>query len=260
MGILNITPDSFYAQSRCKNNKEILQRAETIIYEGGNIIDIGACSSRPGAVDTSSEEEIGKLMPALNLIRKTFPTIPISVDTYRSDVAQKVIKEGEADIINDISGGEIDSKMFDVIAELNVPYILTHIKGNPQTMQDEPYYENVMSEIMLWFAKKVELLRKTGVKDIIIDPGFGFGKTIEHNFILLKNLKQFKFFELPVMVGLSRKSMISKSLGITPEKSLNGTTVLNTIALLEGANILRVHDVKETQECVNLIREVLGMK
>jgi dihydropteroate synthase len=148
MGILNITADSFYAQSRCKNNTEILKRAETIVYEGGNIIDIGACSSRPGAVAISSEEEIGKLMPALNLIRKTFPAIPISVDTYRSDVAQKVIKEGEADIINDISVGEIDSKMFDVIAELNVPYILTHIKGNPQTMQYEPYYENVMSEIM----------------------------------------------------------------------------------------------------------------
>jgi dihydropteroate synthase len=173
-------------------------------------------------------------------------------------VAQKVVKEGEADIINDISGGEMDNKMFDVISELNVPYILTHIKGNPQTMQNNPYYKDLMGEIMLWFAKKVELLRNNGVKDIIIDPGFGFGKTLEQNFILLKNLQQFKFFELPILIGVSRKSMIYKSIGITPEESLNGTTVLNTLALLGGANILRVHDVKEAVECVNLTQKVLS--
>jgi dihydropteroate synthase len=170
-GILNLTSDSFYAQSRCKNDTEILKRAETIVNEGGQIIDVGACSSRPGANDISINEEISKLMTALTLIRKTFPEIPVSVDTYRADVAQKVVKEGEADIINDISGGDIDSKMFEVISELNVPYILTHIKGNPQTMQNNPYYEDLMTEIMLWFAKKVEFLRQNGVKDIIIYPG-----------------------------------------------------------------------------------------
>jgi dihydropteroate synthase len=260
MGILNITSDSFYAQSRCKNDAEILKRAETIVNEGGQIIDIGAYSSRPGATDISIDEEISRLMLALHLIRKTFPKIPVSVDTYRADVAQKVVKEGDADIINDISGGEMDEKMYDIIAELNVPYILTHIKGNPQTMQNNPQYEDLMSEIMLWFAKKVELLRKNGVKDIIIDPGFGFGKTIDHNFILLKNLPQFQFFELPVMVGISRKTMIYKLLDISAEESLNGTTVLNTVALLGNAKILRVHDVKEAVECVKLTKKLIMIK
>jgi len=258
MGIVNITPDSFYADSCCKTDAEILKRVETIINEGGDIIDVGACSSRPGAGQITSEEESGRLLPALHLIRKHFPDIIVSADTYNSDVAKKAVKEGEADIINDISGGEFDNKMFDIIAELNVPYILTHIKGNPQTMQNNPHYEDLMGEIMLWFAQKVDLLRIKGVKDIIIDPGFGFGKTIEQNFMLIKNISQFKIFELPLLVGISRKSMIYKLFDATPEESLNGTTVLNTILLLNGANILRVHDVKEARECVTLSQKIFN--
>lgn len=256
MGIVNITPDSFYAESRCKNETEILKRVETVINEGGQIVDVGACSSRPGVVPISQEEEIERLFPALNLIRKHFPDIPISVDTFRAEVAQKSVNECEADIINDISGGEFDDKMFDTIAKLNVPYILTHIQGNLQTMQDNPQYKDLIGEIMLWFSQKVDLLRMKGVNDIIIDPGFGFGKTIEHNFTLIKNIEQFKFFELPILVGVSRKSMIYKFLDTTPEESLNGTTVLNTIVLFKGANILRVHDVKEAIECVTLIKKI----
>jgi len=257
MGIVNITSDSFYATSRCKNDTEILKRVETIINEGGKIIDIGAISSRPDAEDMTVEEEINRLIPALQLIRNKFPEIVVSVDTYQAIVAQRAVNEGEADIINDISGGEIDKSMFDTIAELNVPYILTHIKGNPKTMQINPHYQDIISEIMLFFAKKLNLLRMSGVKDVIIDPGFGFGKNINHNYSLLKNLHEFKIFELPVMVGISRKSMIYKTLNTTIEQCLNGTTVLNTISLLGGAKILRVHDVKEAVESVTLTQKLL---
>jgi dihydropteroate synthase len=256
MGILNITSDSFYTPSCCKNDTEILRRVETIINEGGKIVDVGGASSRPGAEHVSVESEIERLMPALHLIRKHFPSIPISVDTYNAPVALKTITEGAADIINDISGGQMDDTMFDTVAELNVPYVLTHLKGNPQTMQNNPSYENIMREVLLWFAERVELLRQKGVKDIIIDPGFGFGKSVEHNFTLMNNLQQFKIFELPILIGISRKSMIYKLLDITAEQSLNGTTILNTIALTKGANIIRVHDVKQAVECIELTNKL----
>ena len=257
MGIVNITPDSFYEASRCVDEKSILKKVEKIINEGGRIIDLGAYSSRPGAEHISQEEEIKRLLPALQSIRKYFPDIPISIDTFRASVAKKSIEEGEADIINDISGGNMDDTMFDTIAQLNVPYILTHIQGTPQTMQTEPLYNDLMVDITMWFAQKVNLLRSKGVNDIILDPGFGFGKTLDQNYILMKNLSSFAAFELPLLVGISRKSMIYKLLDTTPEQSLNGTSVLNTIALQSGANILRVHDVKEAVECVNLTRKIM---
>ena len=256
MGIINLTDNSFYAGSRYNTEKEILNRVETIINEGGKIVEIGACSTRPGVVLENSQQEIDKIVSALNIIRKHFPNISIAVDTFRSEVAQKAIIEGEADIINDISGGELDNKMFDTIANLNVPYILTHIKGTPQTMQQNPHYENLIGEIMIDLAQKVDILRKKGVNDIIIDPGFGFGKTLDQNYELLKNLKQFRIFGLPIMVGISRKTMIYNFLNIKPEDALNGTTILNCIALLKGANILRVHDVKEAVETINLIQKL----
>ena len=256
MGIVNITSDSFYSASRCSSDTEILKRVETIVNEGGQIVDIGACSTRPSAVFLSIDQEINKLVTSLNLIRKNFPEITISVDTFRAEVAQKAIKEGDADMINDISGGEIDEKMFDTIAQLNVPYILTHIKGVPQTMQENPQYDNLIEEIMLSLAQKVDILRKKGVKDIIIDPGFGFGKTVEQNYELMTNLENFNIFELPILVGISRKSMIYNLLETTPENSLNGTTILNTIALLKGANILRAHDVKEAVETILLTKMI----
>ena len=257
MGIVNLTPDSFYKGSCCKNETEILKRVETIINEGGSIIDVGACSTRPGADKISCEEEIARLMPALHLIRKHFPEIPVSIDTFRGDVAKKAIKEGEADIINDISGGNFDVNMFDTVSELNVPYILTHIKGTPKTMQNSIKYEDLIGEILFDLSKKIDSLRIKGVNDIIIDPGFGFGKTLEQNYSLLKNLNQFFIFELPVLVGISRKSMIYNLLKTTPENALNGTTALNTVALLNGANILRVHDVKEAVECVEIVANIL---
>ena len=256
MGIVNITPDSFYAASRCVDEKSILNRVENIINEGGKIVDLGAYSSRPGAEHISQEEEIKRLLPALQIIRKHFPDIPISIDTFRASVAKKTVEEGEADIINDISGGNMDDMMFDTIAQLNVPYILTHIQGTPQTMQNEPLYDDLMRDITIWFAQKINLLRSKGVNDIIIDPGFGFGKTLDQNYLLMKKLSSFAVFELPLLVGISRKSMIYKLLDTTPEQSLNGTSVLNTIALQNGANILRVHDVKNAVECVNLTRKI----
>jgi dihydropteroate synthase len=256
MGIVNITPDSFYAQSRCDNETEVLKRVENILNEGGSMIDIGAYSSRPGAADISADEEIARLLPSLYLIRKYYPDVPVSIDTFRADVAQKAITEGDADMINDISGGEMDSNMFDTVARLHVPYILMHMQGTPQTMQHEPVYKHLMNEILLWLSHKVDALKARGVNDIIIDPGFGFGKTVEHNYELMSKLSQFVIFELPLLVGISRKSMIYRLLNTTPEQSLNGTTILNTFALLGGANILRVHDVKEAAECVTLTRKI----
>ena len=258
MGIVNITPDSFYTASRCVDEKSILNRVEKIINEGGGIVDLGAYSSRPNADHISHDEEIKRLLPALQSIRKRFPDIPISVDTFRASVAKKSVEEGEADIINDISGGDMDDIMFDTIEQLNVPYILMHMQGTPQTMQTKPVYNDLMRDIMMWFAHKVNLLRSKGVNDIILDPGFGFGKTLDQNYLLMKHINQFAVFELPLLVGISRKSMIYKLLDTTPEQSLNGTSVLNTIALQGGANILRVHDVKEAVECVNLTRQIMN--
>lgn len=253
MGIINLTPDSFYPQSRVKNEKEILKRVEQILKEGGSIVDVGAYSSRPNAQNVSEEEELERLIPVLKSIRSHFPDLIISVDTFRALVAEKAIEEGEADIINDISGGEMDSNMFETIARINVPYIIMHMKGTPQNMQSNPFYEDVVAEISLSLSKRVDVLRSLGVNDIIIDPGFGFGKSLEDNYRLLNDLDQLSFFELPIMVGFSRKSMIYRFLDISVEDALNGTTVLNTLALTKGINILRVHDVKEAVECVKLV-------
>ena len=256
MGILNVTSDSFYAASRQQTDEGILKRAQQILEEGGSIIDIGAYSSRPGANDVSPKEETKRLSHALELIRNKYPEAVISVDTFRADVARTCVEKYKVDIINDISAGEMDKKMFDTIAELNVPYIIMHMQGTPQNMQNSPHYNNLIQEVFYYFSKKVQLLRDKGVKDIILDPGFGFGKTIEHNYELLDHLQDFGIFELPVLVGISRKSMIYKYIGGSPESSLNGTTILNTISLLKDANILRVHDVKECREVVKIVKKM----
>lgn len=256
MGILNITPDSFFAASRQQTDTDILNRAQQILDEGGSMIDIGAYSSRPGATVVSPKEEFSRLSKALKLVRETFPDAVISVDTFRSNIARMCVEEFQVDIINDISGGEMDHNMFDTIADLNIPYIIMHMQGTPQNMQSEPHYHNLIQEICFYFSKKVQQLHDRGMKDIILDPGFGFGKTIEHNYELMDHLQDFQIFELPLLVGISRKSMIYKSLGGTPDSSLNGTTVLNTISLMKGANILRVHDVKECVEVVKLVKKM----
>ncbi|NTW32637.1 MAG: dihydropteroate synthase [Bacteroidetes bacterium] len=252
MGIVNLTPDSFYDGGRFQNIDDVINYVVKIVEEGADIIDLGAISTRPGAKEVTLEEEESRLMPVLKKISSIFPDIIISVDTFRSQIAKMAVNNG-AHIINDISAGNFDKDMFSVISELQVPYIIMHIQGNPLNMQNNPVYKNVTTEVIEYLSEKVEILRKLGVNDIIIDPGFGFGKTVEHNYELLKNLEYFSIFELPILVGLSRKSMINKVLGTTPENALNGTTVLNTYAILKGANILRVHDVKEAEETVKLL-------
>lgn len=254
MGIVNITPDSFYPGSRTTDEINILKRCETIVKEGGEIIDIGAYSSRPDAENIPLEEEKTRLSGVLAKIRKEFPDIILSVDTFRSEVASMAVKDFEADMINDISGGNLDDQMFDTIASLKVPYILMHMKGTPQTMSTQNQYTNLVGDILKYFAEKIDHLRRKGVADIIIDPGFGFAKNISQNFQLLSQLDKFQWFNLPVLAGLSRKSFIYKTLENTPEEALNGTSSMNTIALLKGADILRVHDVKEAVECTKLIK------
>ena len=260
MGILNITTDSFYDGGKYNSEKEIIVQVNKMISEGCDILDIGAYSSRPGAKDISSDEELDKLLPVLDLVRKEFPGIIISVDTFRSEVAKKVIEDYQVDIINDISAGDLDDKMHELIADLNVPYIMMHMKGTPQNMQQDPQYKNVVKEIMEYFSIKLDKLKLLGVKDVILDPGFGFGKTIDHNYQLLKHLDDFKIFELPLLVGVSRKSMINKVLEIKPGEALNGTSILNSFALLGGANILRVHDVKEAKETIKISQKFLSAK
>ena len=258
MGILNVTPDSFYANSRTQSDEAIAARAHEIIDEGGTMIDVGAYSSRPGADDVPVEEEMRRLRKALAIICRETPDAIISVDTFRSDVAKMCIEEGGAHIINDISGGMLDKNMFRTVAHLGVPYILMHMQGTPDTMQIAPHYDDLMREIFLYFADRVKSLRDMGAKDIILDPGFGFGKTLEHNYELMAHLKEFREFDLPVLVGISRKSMIYKLLGGTPDDALNGTTVLNTMALMQGAHILRVHDVKAATEAVKIFQMTQG--
>ncbi len=255
MGILNVTPDSFYAGSRMETEEAVRRRVRQIIAEGGSMIDVGAYSSRPGAADVSAEEEMERLRRGMRIVREEAPEIPVSVDTFRADVAKMAVEELGVDIINDISGGELDKEMFKTVAKLGVPYILMHMKGTPQTMQQAPHYEDLMKEVMLYFAEKVQQLRDLGQKDIVLDPGYGFAKTIDHNYELLKHQEMLEVFELPLLVGVSRKSMIYRFLGSSPEEALNGTTVLNTIALQKGANILRVHDVKEAVEVVRLVEK-----
>ena len=253
MGILNVTPDSFYAGSHGVTEGYIIDRIHQIMNEGASIIDIGACSTRPGADQVSAEEEMSRMRMGLELIRKHRPDAIVSVDTYRADVAKMCVEEYGAAIINDISAGQMDEQMFPTIAHLGIPYIIMHMKGTPKDMQVNPEYDHFLKEVFYYFSEKVQRLRDLGVKDIIIDPGFGFGKTLEHNYELMNHLEEFSLFELPLLVGVSRKSMIYKLLGTTPEEALNGTTALNTVALLKGAHILRVHDVREAVETVRII-------
>ncbi|WP_420187849.1 dihydropteroate synthase [Bacteroides pyogenes] len=252
MGILNVTPDSFYSGCRAQAEADIAARVRQIIDEGATIIDIGAYSSRPNAEHISAEEEIRRLRTGLEIIVRQYPEAIISVDTFRSKVAEWCVKEYGVAIVNDISGGEMDDRMFETVARLGVPYIMMHMLGTPQNMQKEPRYDNLLKDVFLYFARKTQQMRDLGAKDIILDPGFGFGKTLEHNYELMAHLEEFRIFELPVLVGVSRKSMIYKLLGGTPQDSLNGTAVLNTIALMKGAHILRVHDVREAVEAVKI--------
>lgn len=256
MGILNVTPDSFYAESRTSNEEHIAARVQQLMDDGADMIDIGGYSSRPGADDVSPEEEMNRLRRGLRVVRRLYPEVPISVDTFRADVARMCVEEEGADIINDISGGMMDRQMFRTVARLGVPYILMHMQGTPDTMQQAPHYENLRREVMLYFAERIDRLCQMGAKDIIVDPGFGFGKTLEHNYELFHHLDDFNLFNLPLLVGISRKSMIYKLLDGTPQTSLNGTTVLNTIALMKGAHILRVHDVKEAVEAKRIVMEM----
>ena len=256
MGILNVTPDSFYAESRTSDEEHIAARVQQLMDDGADMIDIGGYSSRPGADDVSPEEEMNRLRRGLRVVRRLYPEVPISVDTFRADVARMCVEEEGADIINDISGGMMDRQMFRTVARLGVPYILMHMQGTPDTMQQAPHYDNLRREVMLYFAERIDRLCQMGVKDIIVDPGFGFGKTLEHNYELFHHLDDFNLFNLPLLVGISRKSMIYKLLGGTPQTSLNGTTVLNTIALMKGVHILRVHDVKEAVEAKRIVMKM----
>jgi len=254
MGILNLTPDSFFDGGRYLQDEALERRIKEMIAEGADIIDVGAWSSRPGSVSVSEEEEWSRLQKGLERLRKLDTDIPVSVDTFRSVIAEKAVKEYGAGMINDISGGDMDAEMFETVARLQVPYVLMHMQGTPQTMQDNPRYDHVIKDILYIFSKKVHRLRELGVHDIILDPGFGFGKTLEHNYQLLKGLGAFRETGLPVLAGVSRKSMIWKVLKTTPEEALTGTTVLHTLALLEGVDILRVHDVRAARETIEIVQ------
>ncbi|MCX6325365.1 MAG: dihydropteroate synthase [Bacteroidia bacterium] len=256
MGILNITPDSFYKGSRYNTDEDVLRTAVRMMEEGADILDVGGYSSRPGAVDISPEEEGNRVLKSIRLISRELPDAIISVDTFRAEVAREAIVECGALMINDISGGDADSEMFSVVEKLNVPYIMMHMNGDPRTMQDNPVYEDVVADILKWFGERIFKLQSVGVKDIIIDPGFGFGKTVDHNFELLRRLGDFSIAGLPLLIGVSRKSMIWKTLRITADEALNGTSVLNAVALANGADILRVHDVKEAVQTVKLIQKI----
>lgn len=256
MGILNVTPDSFFATSRCRSEEEIRQRVCMMRREGATMVDIGAYSSRPGAEEVSVEEELRRLLPAIGIVREEWPDTIISVDTFRAEVARQAVEAG-ADIINDISGGEMDKDMFLTVAELHVPYILMHMQGTPQDMQKAPHYDNLMCEVFRSLGERVEELHEMGVADVIVDPGFGFGKTMEQNYEMMARLGEFRLLGCPILVGISRKSMVYRLLDTTPEESLNGTTALNTIALMNGASILRVHDVREAVEAIKIYRQCL---
>ncbi len=252
MGILNATPDSFFAGSRKQTERELIERVQQILSEGGSIIDVGAYSTRPGAAVVSAEEEWKRLEQALRIVHREAPEAILSVDTFRADIARRCVETFGVSIVNDISGGDADAQMFDTVADLRVPYVLMHCQGTPQTMQQAPTYKNVTAEVITDLSRKVRQLRQRGARDIIIDPGFGFGKTLEHNYTLLRQLEDFRIFDLPLLVGISRKSMITRPLDITADEALNGTTALNAFALMKGANILRVHDVKAATEVVKL--------
>lgn len=256
MGIINVTPDSFYDGDTLHSEIEMLERVELMVAEGAAIIDVGSVSTRPGAEMISTKDELSRLIPAVVAIRKHFPEVPLSVDTFRSWVAVRVMEEIGPVIVNDISGGALDATMFETIGKLQVPYILTHIQGTPQNMMENPEYKDVVREVSAELSESVRRLTKYGVADVMIDPGFGFGKNIDHNYKLLNRLDSLKVFQLPVVVGVSRKSMVWKVLETDPENSLNGTTVLHTMALLGGADILRVHDVKPAIETLRLFMQL----
>jgi dihydropteroate synthase len=256
MGIINLTEDSFYSSSRYNSESAILTAAELMLSDGVDILDLGGCSTRPGSAAVGAELEKRRVCDAVGLIRKTFPEAVISVDTYRAAVAEAAVSSGGADIINDISGGEIDSDMFALVTRLNIPYIMMHMQGTPQTMHLNPTYGDVVSEVLLWLSERAVRLRQAGVKDIILDPGFGFGKSAEHNFEMLRRFSEFRVAGLPLLAGLSRKSMIWRTLDITPDEALTGTAALNMAALMKGASILRVHDVREARQVVTLFEKI----
>ncbi|WP_306352405.1 dihydropteroate synthase [Flavobacterium sp. '19STA2R22 D10 B1'] len=255
MGILNITPDSFFDGGRYKQEDEILNRVEGMLTHGATFIDVGAYSSRPSAAYVSEEEELERILPILQSILKRFPEALLSIDTFRSEVAKQSVEAGAA-LINDIAAGGLDEKMFEVVAKLQVPYIMMHMKGTPQTMQQFTQYDDILKEMLFYFSEKINKARSYKINDLIIDPGFGFSKTIEQNYHVFYNIELFEMLELPMLIGISRKSMIYKLLENKPDDALNGTTVLNTIALTKGANILRVHDVKEAVECIKIIAAI----
>ena len=255
MGILNVTPDSFSDGGELKNEKILLERAGQMLGDGAAILDIGGYSTRPGAQDISVKAELDRVLPAITAIRSEFPGAIISVDTFRSEVARHAVDAG-ADMINDVSGGGLDEKMFGTVAELKVPYVLMHMKGTPQTMKSMTQYEHLLAEMLQYYHERVQVLRSLGVEEIIIDPGFGFAKNIDQNYYLLKNASYFRSLGLPLLIGISRKSMIFKVLGTEPSEAVNGTSVLNTHAILEGASILRVHDVREAMECIRLTEKL----
>jgi len=258
MGIVNLTSDSFSGDAGCLVEAGLLRRCEAIIAEGGDIIDVGAVSTRPRAEGVDAVEELRRLDWALGILRKHFPEEIISVDTYRADAAKAAVQNFGVDVINDISGGSLDDRMFETIAALNVPYVLTHIQGTPANMQENPTYSNLMEEVVGYFSERVHRLHRLGVKDVIIDPGFGFGKTIAHNYEILRRLKELKIFDLPILVGLSNKSMIYQLLETDVRNARNGTTAANTLALMGGADILRVHQVREAVECIKIV-QMCGM-
>lgn len=255
MGILNITPDSFYDGGTHKDQKEVLKHVEKMRHEGATFIDVGAYSSRPNAAHVSETEELNRILPIVNLILNEFPETLISIDTFRSQVAKQCIEAGAA-LINDISAGSLDDKMMPTIANLHVPYIMMHMRGTPQNMQEQTTYDNLVKDILFYFSERIKTAKALGIIDLIVDPGFGFAKTLTQNYELLNKLELFKMIENPLLVGVSRKSMIYKTLGITAKEALNGTSILNTIALQKGASILRVHDVKEAMECITLVESL----
>lgn len=255
MGILNITPNSFFDGGKYKNEDELLERVEKMLNEGASFIDVGAYSSKPNAEFVSEEEEISRIVPVVNLLQKHFPDIILSIDTFRAGVAKICIENGAA-IINDISAGKLDDKMLEIVAQFQIPYIMMHMKGTPQTMQAFTQYNDIIKDMLFYFSERIAAARTFGINDIIIDPGFGFAKTIDQNYEVLQKMELFQMLELPLLAGISRKSMIYKTLGINAENALNGTTVLNTIALTKGAKILRVHDVKEAVESIKLLTKI----
>ena len=257
MGILNLTPDSFYDGGKLKSENDLLEKASEMLDDGADILDVGAYSSRPGAKHISEEEEVNRLLPAIQTLKKKFPNCLISVDTFRSSIAKLSVELG-ADIVNDISGGMLDANMYDTVANLKVPYILMHMQGNPETMQNNPEYKNVVKELKEYFSKRIASAKTAGINNIIIDPGFGFGKNLDHNYELMRHLPEFRDHNCMILAGVSRKSMVGKVIKESPKDSIYGTVALNTIALLNGADLLRVHDVKAAKDAVEIVSYYLN--